>query len=122
MSLVVNSYSGSSLINTLKSLNLLYSDDELTKIKDDRKSELNLFKRQELPESAFALLIDTRIIYPYLIDIDLKVDVARDNSGKGEPYQFTSTILITKYTTEIIRSMGTITSWPSFPFALNFTG
>ena len=70
MSLVVNSYSGSSLLNTLKSLNLLYSDDELTKIKDDRKSELNLFKRQELPESAFALLIDTRIIYPYLIDID----------------------------------------------------
>jgi transposase-like protein len=58
MSLVVNGYSESSLLNTLKSLNLPYSDDELNKIKDDLKSELDLFKQRELPESVFALLID----------------------------------------------------------------
>ena len=45
-------------LNTLKSLNLPYSDDELNKIKDDLKSELDLFKQRELPESVFALLID----------------------------------------------------------------
>jgi len=58
MSLVINGYSESSLLNTLKSLNLPYSDDELNKIKDDLKSELDLFKQRELPESVFALLID----------------------------------------------------------------
>lgn len=58
MSLVVNGYSESSLLNTLKSLNLPYSDDELNKIKDDLKSELDLFKQRELPESVFTLLID----------------------------------------------------------------
>jgi len=51
MSLVINGYSESSLLNTLKSLNLPYSDDELNKIKDDLKSELDLFKQRELPES-----------------------------------------------------------------------
>jgi len=56
--LVINGYSESSLLNTLKSLNLPYSDDELNKIKDDLKSELDLFKQRELPESVFALLID----------------------------------------------------------------
>jgi len=38
MSLVINGYSESSLLNTLKSLNLPYSDDELNKIKDDLKT------------------------------------------------------------------------------------
>jgi len=55
MSLVINGYSESSLLNTLKSLNLPYSDDELNKIKDDLKSELDLFKQRELPESVFLI-------------------------------------------------------------------
>lgn len=58
MSLIINGYSESSLLNTLKSLHLPYSDDELNKIKDDIKSELDLFKQRELPETVFALFIN----------------------------------------------------------------
>ncbi|WPX09238.1 IS256 family transposase [Anaerocellum danielii] len=58
MSLVANGYSESLLIQTLKSLNLPYSEEEITKIKNDLKNELQLFKQRELPENAFALIID----------------------------------------------------------------
>ncbi|ADQ05534.1 transposase mutator type [Caldicellulosiruptor owensensis OL] len=58
MSLVINGYSETALLNTLKSLNLPYSEDELTKIKNNLKNELDLFKQRELPQQAFALIID----------------------------------------------------------------
>lgn len=58
MSLVINGYSESSLLNTLKNLQLPYSEQELNKIKNDLKSELDLFKQRELPEAVFALIID----------------------------------------------------------------
>jgi len=47
-----------SLVQTLKSMNLPYSEDEIEKIKNDLKNELQLFKQRELPESTFALIID----------------------------------------------------------------
>ena len=47
-----------SLIQTLKALNLPYSENEILKIKEDLKNELQLFKQRELPTSAFALIID----------------------------------------------------------------
>lgn len=58
MSLVVNGYSEASLLNTLRSLDLPYSDEELNKIKEHLKNELQLFKQRELTHEAFALLID----------------------------------------------------------------
>ncbi|AZT89249.1 IS256 family transposase [Caldicellulosiruptor changbaiensis] len=58
MSLVANGYSESSLVQTLKSTNLPYSEDEIEKIKSDLKNELQLFKQRELPENTFALIID----------------------------------------------------------------
>lgn len=58
MSLVANGYSESALLATLKSLNLPYSQEEMDKIKDDLKDKLELFKHRELPEDAFALIID----------------------------------------------------------------
>lgn len=58
MSLVANGYSESALLSTLKSLNLPYSQEEIDKIKDDLKDKLELFKHRELPEDAFALIID----------------------------------------------------------------
>ena len=58
MSLVINGYSESSLLNTFKNLQLPYSEQELNKIKNDLKSELDLFKQRELPEAVFALLIN----------------------------------------------------------------
>ncbi len=48
MFLVANGYSESSLIQTLKSMNLPYSEEEITKIKNDLKNELQLFKEKEL--------------------------------------------------------------------------
>ncbi len=42
----------------LKNLNLPYSENEILKIKEDLKNELQLFKQKELPTSAFALIID----------------------------------------------------------------
>lgn len=40
-------------------MNLPYSEDEIEKnTKNDLKNELQLFKQRELPESAFALIID----------------------------------------------------------------
>ena len=47
-----------SLVQTLKALNLPYSENEILKIKEDLKNELQLFKQRELPTSAFALIID----------------------------------------------------------------
>ena len=47
-----------SLIQTLKALNLPYSENEILKIKEDLKNELQLFKQRELLTSAFALIID----------------------------------------------------------------
>lgn len=58
MSLVASGYSESSLLQTLKNLNLPYSENEILKIKEDLKNELQLFKQRELPSSAFALIID----------------------------------------------------------------
>ncbi len=57
MSLVINGYSEATLLNTLKSLNLPYSEGELAKIKNNLKNELDLFKQRELPQEAFALII-----------------------------------------------------------------
>ncbi|WP_307720915.1 transposase [Caldicellulosiruptor changbaiensis] len=59
MSLVANSYSESLLIQTLKNLDLPYSEEEITKIKNDLKNELQLFKQRELPENALLLSIDS---------------------------------------------------------------
>ncbi|ADQ39611.1 transposase mutator type [Caldicellulosiruptor acetigenus I77R1B] len=58
MSLVINGYSETTLLNTLKSLDLPYSEDELSRIKNNLKNELDLFKQRELPQEAFALIID----------------------------------------------------------------
>lgn len=58
MSLVINGYSESSLLTTLKSLNLPYSQEEIDKIKDELKERLELFKHRELPEEVFVLIID----------------------------------------------------------------
>lgn len=58
LSLVANGYSESSLTSTLKSINLPYSEEEMNKIKDELKNKLELFKIRELPEDAFALIID----------------------------------------------------------------
>ena len=62
MSLVVNGYFESSLVQTLKALNLPYSENEILKIKEDLKNELQLFKQRELPTSTFALIIDGIIV------------------------------------------------------------
>jgi len=56
MSLVANGYSESLLIQTLKNLDLPYSEEEISKIKNDLKNELQLFKQRELLENAFATL------------------------------------------------------------------
>jgi putative transposase len=53
MSLVINGYSEFSLLNTLKSFNLPYSQEELNKIKDELKDKLELFKSRELLEDAY---------------------------------------------------------------------
>ncbi|AEM73559.1 LOW QUALITY PROTEIN: MULE transposase, conserved domain-containing protein [Caldicellulosiruptor acetigenus 6A] len=58
MSLVASGYSESSLLQTLKNLNLPYSENKILKIKEDLKNELQLFKQRELPSSAFVLIID----------------------------------------------------------------
>jgi len=47
-----------SLVQTLKALNLPYSENEILKIKEDLKNELQFPKQRELPTSAFALIID----------------------------------------------------------------
>ncbi len=58
MSLVVNGYSESQLLLSLKELGLPYSVTELTKIKDQLIERLNDFKRKELPQDAFVVFID----------------------------------------------------------------
>lgn len=58
VSLVVNGYSKSGLINTLKGLDLPYSEDEVDKIKEDIIKRLEEFKTRELPKDVFTLYID----------------------------------------------------------------
>lgn len=58
MSLVVNGYSESQMMRTLKNLKLPYSEDELVKIREDLIEKLNDFKSRQLPEKMFALFID----------------------------------------------------------------
>ena len=58
MSLVVNGYSESQIIRSLKELGLPYSEGELNRIREELEERLNDFKQRELPEKAFALFID----------------------------------------------------------------
>jgi transposase-like protein len=58
MSLVANGYSESQLMRSLHELGLPYSEDEMTRIRDELIERLNDFKGRELPEEAFALFID----------------------------------------------------------------
>lgn len=58
MSLVVNGYSESQLITSLRQLGLPYSATELAKIRDRLMERLSDFKRRELPQDIFALFID----------------------------------------------------------------
>lgn len=58
MSLVVNGYSESQLLMSLKELGLPYSVEEMNRIRDQLMERLNDFKRRELPEDAFAVFID----------------------------------------------------------------
>lgn len=58
MSLVINGYSESQLLMSLKELGLPYSVGEMSKIKDHLVERLNDFKRRELPQDAFAVFID----------------------------------------------------------------
>lgn len=69
MSLVINGYSGSSLLNTIKSLNFFYSDDELIKIKGGLKIELDLFKQEVKIKKAMAEWISSNtneIMTPFI--------------------------------------------------------
>jgi|YelNatPaOPRAMG01_1025707.scaffolds.fasta_scaffold103539_1 putative transposase len=58
MSLVINGYSESQLVMSLKELGLPYSEEELNKIKGQLLERLNDLKQKELPENAFAVFID----------------------------------------------------------------
>jgi len=58
MSLVLNGYSESQLLLSLRELGLPYSVTELTKIREQLKERLQDFKRRELPRDIFALFID----------------------------------------------------------------
>jgi transposase-like protein len=58
MSLVINGYSESQLLMSLRESGLPYSVDEMNKIKDQLMDRLNDFNRKELPENIFALFID----------------------------------------------------------------
>lgn len=58
MSLVINGYSESQLLMSLKELGLPYSEEELNKIKGQLLERLNDFKQRELPENVFAVFID----------------------------------------------------------------
>jgi putative transposase len=58
MSLVINGYSESQLLKSLRELGLPYSVEEMNKIKSQLIDRLNDFKRRELPENIFALFID----------------------------------------------------------------
>lgn len=58
MSLVINGYSESQVLLTLKELGLPYSVGEMNKIRDHLVERLNDFKRRELPQDAFVVFID----------------------------------------------------------------
>lgn len=58
MSLIVNGYSEANLLNSLKALNLPYSETELLKIKEQLREKLTLIKERELPKEVFTILID----------------------------------------------------------------
>ena len=55
MSLVVNGYSETQLLMSLKELGLPYSVDEMDKIRENLTERLNDFKQRELPQDLFAL-------------------------------------------------------------------
>jgi len=58
MSLVVNGYSESQIIWSLKESGLPYSEGELSRIREELEERLNDFKQRELPEQALASLYD----------------------------------------------------------------
>jgi len=58
MGLVVNGYSESQLLLSLRELGLAYSVEELGRIRDRLLERLSDFRRRELPKEAFSLLID----------------------------------------------------------------
>ncbi|MBC7362337.1 MAG: hypothetical protein H5U06_08665 [Candidatus Aminicenantes bacterium] len=58
MCLVVNGYSESPVLRSLRQLGLPYSEAELKRIREELEGKLNDFKQRELPEEAFALFID----------------------------------------------------------------
>lgn len=57
-SLLVNGYSKSQLMNTLKSLNLPYSEEEVSKLVDELNSEAKLFRERELQQDYLVAFID----------------------------------------------------------------
>jgi transposase-like protein len=57
-SLIINGYSESQLLMSLRELGLPYSVTELSKIRDHLRERLQDFKRRELPSDAFVLFID----------------------------------------------------------------
>lgn len=58
MSLVINGYSESQLMHSLRELGLPYSTHELGRIREQLSERLQDFKTRELPNQAFALFID----------------------------------------------------------------
>jgi len=58
MSLVINGYSESQLVRSLKELGLPYSEIEMEKIKESLIEKLKDFKSREIDEDVFALFID----------------------------------------------------------------
>ncbi len=58
MSLTVNGYSESQIVQTLRELGLCYSKEQMDKIKQQLIERLTDYKTRELPENAFALFID----------------------------------------------------------------
>jgi len=92
MSLVINGYSESQLMASLRDLGLPYSPDEMNKIKDQLLEKLNDFKQRELPENVFALFIDG---YHTEIKENLKIRkacvyivVGIDLEGRKDVYAF----------------------------------
>jgi transposase-like protein len=57
-SLLVNGYSKSQLMNTLKSLNLPYSEEEVGKLVDEISNESKLFRERELQSDYLVMFID----------------------------------------------------------------
>ena len=58
MALVLNGYSSAQIMDILESLELPYTKEELTKIRDQLREKLQDFKTRQLPSAAFALIVD----------------------------------------------------------------